>query len=123
MAVNPFDLVSAINEKKRVSVEDACAYNPFLSNLAFSYSLDTVMLANEMNCYPNLPPLAQFDFMYSAVRKGKRFDKWYKSKEHPHVEVVMEYYGYSKRKALEALKVLTQENIRDIIDSMDTGGR
>ncbi len=34
----------------------------------------------------------------------------------------MEYFNYSKQKALEALEVLTQDNIRDIIESMDKGG-
>ena len=45
MSKNPFDIVRAINEKK--PVEDSNQYNPFLSNMSFSYSLDTVMLANE----------------------------------------------------------------------------
>ena len=119
--MNPFDLVTAINEKKQVA--DPTQYNPYLSNMAFSYSLDTVMLANEMNCRPNLPPECQFDFMFGTVRKGKRFNKWYKEPDYPHLDVVMEYYGYSKKKALQALEVLTQQDIRDIIESMDKGGR
>ena len=121
MAVNPFDLVKAINEKK--PVDNPGNYIPYLSNIAFSYSLDTVMLANEMNCYPNLPPDVQFDFMYEVVRKGKRYTKWYKEDDNPHLETVMEYYNYSKQKALQALQVLTQDNIRDIIQLMDKGGR
>ncbi len=121
MAINPFDYVNAINEKKKV--DNTINYNPYLTNISFSYSLDTVMLANEMNRYPRLPPPMQFDFLYGTVRKGKRFNKWYKETEHPHLEAVMEYYQYSKQKALQALEVLTQDNIRDIIDSMDKGGR
>jgi hypothetical protein len=118
--MNPFDLVKAINEKK--PVEDPTQYNAYLANIAFSYSLDTIMLANEMNCHPNLPPEAQFDFMNGTVRKGKRYNKWYKEVEHPHLQIVMEYFNYSKQKALEALEVLTQDNIRDIVESMDKGG-
>ena len=121
MASNPFDLVKAINEKK--SVDDPTQYIPYLSNIAFSYSLDTVMLANEMNTHPNMPPECQFDFMNGTVTKGRRYAKWYKDTEPPHLELVMEYYGYSKQKALQALQVLTQDNIRDIIQSKDTGGR
>ena len=120
MAVNPFDLVKAINEKRAIDPKD---YNPFLSNLAFSQTMDTVLLANEMNRFPNLPPECQFDFLYGTVKKGKRFGNWYKEPDYPHLETVMEYYGYSKQKALQALQVLTQQNIRDIIDSMDKGGR
>ena len=121
MAVNPFDYVKAINEKK--NIDHTFNYNPYLSNIAFSYSMDTVMLANEMNKYPRLSPRMQFDFMNNTVRKGKRYCKWYKEETIPHLEVVMKYFNYSKRKAIEALEVLTQENIRDIIKSQDTGGR
>jgi hypothetical protein len=121
MAINPFDLVKAINEKKEV--EHKFNYNPYLSNMAFSYSMDTVMLANEMNKYPRLSPRMQFDFMYGTVTKGRRFNKWYKEETIPHLEAVMKYFNYSKRKAIEALEVLTQDNIRDIIKSQDTGGR
>ena len=121
MAVNPFDYVRAINEKR--NIDDPTQYVPYLSNIAFSYSLDTVMLANEMNCHPNMPPECQFDFMNGTVKKGSRYNKWHKDEEHPHLEMVMQYFNYSKQKALQALQVLTQDNIRDIIDSMDTGGR
>ena len=121
MAVNPFDYIKAINEKR--DIEHTFNYNPYPSNIAFSLSLDTVMLAQEMNQYPRLSPRMQFDFMNGAVRKGKRYNKWHKEEEIPHLEAVTKYFGYSKRKAIEALEVLTQENIRDIIQSQDIGGR
>ena len=119
--MNPFDYVKAINEKKKV--ENVRGYNPYLTNVAFSYSLDTVLMANEMNFYHGLSPQMQFDFLQGTVKKGNRWNKWYKEEEVPHLEVVMEYYKYSKQKALEALQVLTQENIRDILKSQDRGGR
>jgi hypothetical protein len=119
--MNPFDYVKAINEKK--PVEHLEGYNPFLTNMSLSYTLDTVMLANEMNRFPNLHPHLQFKFLYGAVRRGRRYGKWYKAVEAPHLDAVMEYYGYSRQKALEALQVLTQDNIRDILREMDRGGR
>ena len=118
---NPFDFVKAINEKK--PVDDPSLYNPFIGNLAFSQSMDSVLLANEMNALHGLPPEAQYAFLYGALPARRRWGKWYKADEHPHLELVMEHYKYSREKALEALQVLTQENIRDIIDSHDAGGR
>ena len=119
--LNPFDYVKSINEKKRMShVRD---YNPFLTNRALSYHLDTVMIANEMNKYPRLPAICQYDFLYHTVRKGKRYGGWYKEDENPNLQMVMEYYNYSKAKALEALQVLSQENLRDMKQRMDKGGR
>jgi len=119
--MNPFDYVKSINEKKVVS--EMAGYNPFLSNHSFSNNLDCVLLANEMNTFPNLPPVCQYDFLYGTIRKGKRWGKWFKKEEHPNLQIIMDYYKYSKDKALEALQVLTQENIRDIKIAMERGGK
>ena len=121
MAVNPFEFVKSINEKKRV--DNPTLYSPFLANRAFGYHLDTVLIANEMNKYPDLPPEVQFAFMNEAIRKGRRFSSWYKENEHPHLQMIMEYYSYSKSKALEALQILSQENLKEIQKRMDKGGR
>ena len=118
--MNAFDYVRLINEKGKV--DDVMGFVPYLTVNNFSYSLDTVMLANELNCHPNLPPECQFDFLYHAVKKGKRFNKWYKAEENPHLELIMDYYGYSKEKALEALQVLTKDQINDIIKRQNKGG-
>ena len=119
--INPFDYVKAIEAK--TSMDDMSGYVPYLANHSLSNHLDTVMLANEMNCRPNLPPECQYDFLYGTVRKGRRYGKWHKPEEHPHLELVMDYFQYSKQKALQALQLLTQKDIRDIIQSMDTGGK
>ena len=119
--MNAFDYVKSINEKK--SVDHLRDYVPYLTNTALSYSMDTIMLANEMNLYPSLPPDPQYDFLYGSVRRAKRYGMWHKHVDPPHVEAVMEYYGYSKQKAIQALQVLTQDNIRDILKELDTGGR
>ena len=118
--MNPFDYVTAIYEKK--SINSIAGYNPYLANHSLSNNLDTVLVANEMNSHPNLPPEAQFDFLYYSVRKGKRWGKWNKPKEHPHLEVVMNYYQCSKSKALAALRLLSQKDIKSIIESQDKGG-
>ena len=117
--MNPFDYVKSINNKK--PVDNLSGYNPYLTNMAFSYAIDTVLLANEMNQYHALPPECQYDFLYGTVKRGNRWNKWYKEKNNPHVEMVMEYYQCSKQKALEALQVLTKENLRDIKKALDKG--
>ena len=76
-----------------------------------------------MNKYPDLPAEVQFAFMNEVVRKGRRFSSWYKEEENPNVEIVMEYYNYSKEKALQALTVLTQDHLKQIKENMDKGGR
>tara|TARA_R110002050_G_scaffold88976_3_gene187468 strand:- start:305 stop:670 length:366 start_codon:yes stop_codon:yes gene_type:complete len=121
MAVNPFDYVKAINEKR--PIDNHSSYTPFLSNRAFSYNLDTILAANEMNKHPDLPPEVQFSFMNEAIRKGRRYSAWYKGEIHPNLEIVMQFFNCSQQKALQALQVLTQENLKEIKQRMDTGGR
>ena len=117
---NPFDYVRAITDK--VSLSDISGYVPYLTNHSLSNNLDTVMLANEMNTHPNLPPVCQYDFLNGTIRKGKRWGKWNKPTEHPHLELVMAHFCYNKQKALQALTVLTQSDIKAIIESQDKGG-
>ena len=118
--MNPFDYVKSINTKNHIDhVRD---YNPFLTNRSLSYHLDTVLLANEMNRYPELPAICQYDFLFHSVRKGKRFSSWYKKEDVPNLEMVMEYYNYSESKARAALELLTQDQLRQIKQRMDKGG-
>ena len=122
MAVNsPFSYVKAINEQRHI--DNPALYTPFLANRALSYHLDTILISNEMNKYPDLPPEVQFAFMNEAVRKGKRFSSWYKEQETPNLELVMEHFGYSKPKALAALQVLTQDQLRQMKERLEKGGR
>ena len=121
MALNPFEFVKALNEKRDVG--DSSLYTPFLSNRAFSYHLDTILIANEMNKYPDLPPEVQYAFMDQYIRKGKRFSSWYKEDNPPNLELVMEFFNCSKQKGLQALQVLTQDQLRQMKERMDKGGR
>ena len=121
MSSNPFEYVKSINEKS-TKFDHVRDYNAYLTNQALSYSMDTIMFAQEMNLHPNLPADCQYEFLYSAVRQGKRYSKWYKADEVANLELVMEHFGYSKSKALEALQVLTQRDIKEIRQSLDHGG-
>ena len=102
---------------------DLSGYNPFLINRAFAYHMDTILLASEMNQLHNLGPELQYDFYYYSVRKGNRFGFPPKPQEEHHLELVMEYFQLSKQKAIEALQILTLDDINDIIISSDRGGQ
>lgn len=115
--LNPFDYVTAIYEKQ--TVREMAGYNPFLANHSLSNNLDCSLLANEMNTHPNLPPECQYDFLWHAVKKGRRWGKWNKPTEHPHLEMVMNHFNINKQKALEALTVLSQRELRVIAELQD----
>ena len=122
MAKNgPFEFVKAINQK--TVLEDLTGYVPFLTNGAFAMHMDTILLAEEMNQAHCLSPELQYDFYYHAVRKGKRFGFPKKPEKPADLELVQEYYGYSYQKALSALELLTPEQLDEIRQKMDKGGR
>lgn len=115
-----FTYVKSINKKEYM--EDLSGYNPFIINRTFAGFIDTIMLANEMNQYPGLSPYLQYQFYYYGVSKRSRFDPITKPIEPEGLSVVQEYYGYSKQKALEVIRILSQEDILNMSKSMDKGG-
>jgi hypothetical protein len=92
--------------------QDEKSYSPFMVNRALSYHRDTALIANQMNLYPSTDKKLQYDFLLNIVRASKRpYSKWYKKAKSSDLETVKEYYGYSDSKAVEALKVLSEDQI------------
>ena len=81
------------------------------------------LLVNEMNMMHHLDKKLQFDFLLNSVRSRKRFAPWLKEEKIDNLECVKEYYGYSNEKAKSALKILNDEQIKTIKDSLYKGGK
>jgi hypothetical protein len=118
---SPFDYVKNINTKSSYD-SDLTGYNPFLTNRCFAMHMDTIFLADEMNIHHRLLPELQYDFYYHAVRKGKRFGFPPKPEPYDNLELIQEHYHYSRQKAIEALHILTPDQIEAIKRSIDRGG-
>ena len=119
--ISPFHYVKSINKKDYQY--DLSGYVPFLTNRAFAGFIDTIMFAEQMNQYHRLSPELQYDFYYYGIRKGSRFDPIPKVAEPAGLDIVMEYYQYSKQKALEVMSLLSKKDLLNIAASMDKGGR
>lgn len=96
-------------------------YNAFLVNRGLSYFQDTVELANEMNLRADLDNKLQYEFLLNLVRSRKRFSKWHKKDQDNMVDIVTQYYNCSQRKALEILKILTEEQFQQISETVLKG--
>jgi hypothetical protein len=125
---SPFDFINAINlTKKDLFLDDPQAskdYSSFMVNRGLSYFPDTIMLANEMNKYPNSPKDWQFNFLLNTVTKKKRFSKWVKKDSEPKaIQLVMRHYGYSSKRALEVLDILTSDQLKQIEETYTYGGK
>lgn len=103
--------------------EMIAGYNPFMVNRALSYHQDTIFLANEMNCMPNLSKKAQYDYLFHAVRPRKRRAKWHKVETHDDIELIIRAYKYSRQKARAALGILTDDQLKRLRKQFDTGGK
>ena len=91
-------------------------------NKGLSFYPDTVIQANEMNSRPHLDRKMQFNFLINIIRSKKRYSKWLKPEKLNDLEVVQEYYGYSKEKARQVLPLLSDEQINYIKLRIKKGG-
>ena len=125
--MNVFDYVNAINYTKEDLFQDSSAdkdYVAFIVNRSLSNFPDTVLYANEMNKYPDIPVEWQFQFLRNSVSKRKRFSKWHKKPVVTEdVTAVSRYYKYSLEKALEVISMLSDEQLTCIKQQMDEGGK
>ena len=122
--MNPFDFVNSINQTKKDLFADGevseSEYVPFVVNKALSYFPETILHANEMN-RAGIDNKLQYHYLLNTVRPGKRFAKWVKRENLEDLECVKEYYGYSTDKALQALTILTSDNIHHIKQKLQRG--
>ena len=122
------DYLNAINYQKTnlLDTDDEMwekKYPPFIINKCLAPFPDTIMLVNEMNLHNHLDKKLQFDFLLNSLRTRKRFAPWLKASKQKNLEYVKEYYGYNNEKAKSALKLLNDEQIKAIKDSLNKGGK
>lgn len=120
------DWLNSINHTKEDLTEndpDAIKkYPPFIVNRCLSGHIDTLLFANEMNMYHDLPKDMQYSFFINTVRKKKRFSPWIRKDKVEDLDCIKRYYGYSDTKALQALRILSTDQINYIRSKLDIGG-
>jgi hypothetical protein len=124
--MNPFDYANAILQNKKQMIVDEITekdYSPFMVNRGLSYHKDCIMYANEMNTRHFVDKKLQFDFLLNTVRSQKRpFAKWVKSEKSEDLACIKQVYGFSDSKAIEALRLLSKEQIQKLKEQTDIGG-
>lgn len=113
--LSPFDFIKSINEKTEnlmvVSPDVEKDYIPFVVNRGLSFSADTILYANEMNCLPFTERRMQYDYLYHSVRRRKRFEKWIKPVEGDEelVHAAMQRYGIGRKRAGEYISLMDDD--------------
>lgn len=126
---NPFDYINDVSNGKKDIIRNSANpelaikdYNAWITNKTLSYFADTVLYANEMNKNFHLTNQQQFDYFLNSINKRKRFAKQAKKVASEDANNVAEYFGYSLKKAEEALSVLTAEHLQTIKQKLQLGG-
>jgi hypothetical protein len=120
------DWLNSINYTKENILEDKTLikeYPPFIINRCLSGEIDSIMYANEMNMNYHLDNDIQYSFYLHSLRKRKRYSPWMKKQKIQDLEYIKKYYGYSNEKALQAMKILTKDQIKFIRSKFETGGK
>ena len=102
---------------------DEKQYPAFFVNRALSQHIDCLMLANEMNMHSDLSNRMQYDYFFHGVRKMKRkYGKWGKRKADDDLQTIVDYYNYSVSKAREVKNLFLSDQLKQMKESMETGG-
>lgn len=111
-SLTPFDFVKSINSGNPIEYDSH--YVKFLTGRAFSYHLDTVLMANEINIYPNCDDKMHYDFMCGVIGPGRRFAKWHKPEKHGDASLLSMYYEIPMHQAYLYLPLFSKEQLEEI---------
>ena len=76
-----------------------------------------------MNMYAHLDKKMQYDFFINSINPRKRFSPWAKKTQVEYLDAIKEYYGYNNNKALQALRILSKDQLEHIKKLVDKGGK
>jgi len=124
LKTSSFDFLDSINESKLdiMTSDNEDAYQPYVINRFLSGTLDTIFYANEMNTRFNLDKKLQYDYLRNSVRQRRRRAKWLKTEQFEHVDIIKKFYKCNTNRAMEVLSMLTDKDINELKESLDTGG-
>jgi len=110
------NLLTSENEKE---------YKSYVVNMAMSMQPDCLLFGNEMNINHHIDNKLQYDYLLNTIRKYKRPHFWAKRKKNDtkdNIDVIIEYYECGKDQAKDILNILTDDQLEDIIRTIQKGG-
>lgn len=119
----PFSFINSISLSKKDIFDDETQkqYVPFIVNRGLSFFIDTVMYSNQMNMAAHVDKKLQYQYLINTIRAGKRWSKWPKKLQNDDMEILQKYFGFNDKKATEALKILSKEQIKKIKNELEKG--
>ncbi len=118
MSEGPFDYIKSINDGIEIELDKN--YNKFLTGRAFSYHLDTVVMANEINRFPDIDDRLHYDFFRSVIRPGKRYSKWHKPVGHAGASALSLAFDIPMHQAYLLLPLYNEQELKEISELVHT---
>jgi hypothetical protein len=118
---SPFDFINAISEgrgKEFFRKMNGRGYDPFLTNRAFSYHLDTLFAAHRLNRV-YVDPDQHAAFLINTVRPRKRYGKWAKAKKDHVIDTIASHYDCSDEQARQYRKLLSKADLKRLADEKE----
>ena len=121
--MNLFDWINEITYNKRswnsFTDEDKSEFNLFIINRFLSMNPDNIDVINLIQRYPTCSNKVVYKYYCDLLPKKKSFFKYIKTSikwEKETVDKVAEYYKCSTREAKEYIGILTDNQIKDILN-------
>ena len=91
---------------------------PYVVLKTFGNSVDTVLLANEINIrFGEIPTEIQYQFYLYGIPKRKRFNKFY-SEDKERTEIIkalMKYFSWGMNESIINMKMFSKEELKEIV--------
>jgi len=118
------EIIPSILQTKKYVLDEEKDYKGFLVNRSLSYHMDCILYANQMNMNHSIPAKLQYQYLLHTIRpmKNRKFQPWQKQAVVKELDCVKEYFGYSDEKAKEALRILSEDDLKIIKVKLDKGG-
>jgi hypothetical protein len=98
-------------------------YVPFAVNRVFARTPDGLLVAAELNERHGMTKYEQYRWYYHRLSKNsRRFGEKVEIKKPKYLQMVMDYFDFSKAKAQVALTILTDRELQEIESTLDKGG-
>ncbi len=94
----------------------------FIILRALSNHIDCILYANEMNLHRGLDARPTNDYLRLSIRKQKRFG-WAKREGEENVEMLMKALQVNRQRALEYMRILSDDQLSQLRDSLNEGGK
>jgi hypothetical protein len=120
-------LMSINKSKEHISGGVVDEISPFVINRLMSMHADTIYHAYRMTCASkHITPQMSYDYFFHSVERGYRYSPPQKRKGggiSDDIAIIQKHFNLSRRKAIEARRVLTDEDIDAIRSEYYEGGK